>query len=192
VDQAYQTKTMLSNALKTLMQEKPFNKITIRDLTETCGLQRQTFYYHFQDIYALLEWTYHEEVLSLVADYDSPSSWFDATLKVLYFIKDNDEICLNALQSMGRKQLYNFFYKDFFLIYTRMFKEIAKPVNPDDKFIEFISEMMVFGTQGYIMKWIESGLNESPEQILEWFKTVIEAATLSIATNQANTAGKKS
>ena len=52
------TKRALASALKELLEHKPLNKITIADITEQCGVNRQTFYYHFQDIYALLEWIY--------------------------------------------------------------------------------------------------------------------------------------
>ena len=50
------TKRALENALKTLLLKKPLNKITISDVTEECGVNRMTFYYHFKDIYDLVEW----------------------------------------------------------------------------------------------------------------------------------------
>ena len=51
------TKTALEASLKKLLLKKPLDKITIRDLTEDCGISRMTFYYHFKDIYDLVEWT---------------------------------------------------------------------------------------------------------------------------------------
>ena len=49
-----QTKRTLAAALKELMAQKPIDKVTIHDLTERCGIRRQNFYYHFQDVYDLL------------------------------------------------------------------------------------------------------------------------------------------
>lgn len=49
-----QTKRALAAALKELMAQKPIDKVTIHDLTERCGIRRQNFYYHFQDVYDLL------------------------------------------------------------------------------------------------------------------------------------------
>lgn len=49
-----QTKQQLASALKTLMAQKPMDKITIADLTGICRIRRQSFYYHFEDIYDLL------------------------------------------------------------------------------------------------------------------------------------------
>ena len=51
-----QTKQILEESLKKLMLQKPLDKITIRDLTEDCGISRMAFYYHFKDIYDLVEW----------------------------------------------------------------------------------------------------------------------------------------
>ena len=50
------TKYALENSLKKLLLQKPLNKITINDITEDCGINRMTFYYHFKDIYDLVEW----------------------------------------------------------------------------------------------------------------------------------------
>ncbi len=50
------TKLALEASLKKLLRQKPFDKITIADLTEDCGISRMAFYYHFKDIYDLVEW----------------------------------------------------------------------------------------------------------------------------------------
>ena len=50
------TKLQLEEAFKKLLLEKPFHKITIKDLTDACYLSRMSFYYHFQDLYDLTEW----------------------------------------------------------------------------------------------------------------------------------------
>ena len=55
------TKKALMESLKKLMLQKPLNKITINDLTADCGISRMAFYYHFRDIYDLVEWACLEE-----------------------------------------------------------------------------------------------------------------------------------
>ena len=55
------TKKAIAQCLKNLAAEKSFLKISIGDITAACGLNRQTFYYHFQDKYELLDWIYYEE-----------------------------------------------------------------------------------------------------------------------------------
>ena len=62
-----QTKHILEESLKKLMLEKPLDKITIRDLTEDCGISRMAFYYHFKDIYDLVEWSCLEDATRALA-----------------------------------------------------------------------------------------------------------------------------
>ena len=51
------TKLALEESLKHLLLKKPLDKLTINDLTTDCGISRMTFYYHFKDIYDLVEWS---------------------------------------------------------------------------------------------------------------------------------------
>ena len=49
------TRGTIVQGFERLLNEKPVNKITVKDIAETCGINRNTFYYHFQDIPGLLE-----------------------------------------------------------------------------------------------------------------------------------------
>lgn len=62
-----QTKQILEESLKKLMLQKPLDKITIRDLTEDCDISRMAFYYHFKDIYDLVEWSCLEDATRALA-----------------------------------------------------------------------------------------------------------------------------
>lgn len=60
------TKRMLANTLISLMKKKSLSKISISEIVKECQINRKTFYYHFQDIYELLEWHLAQEVSALV------------------------------------------------------------------------------------------------------------------------------
>ena len=62
------TKLALEASLKKLLLKKPVDKITINDLTEDCGISRMAFYYHFKDIYDLIEWACLEDGKRALAD----------------------------------------------------------------------------------------------------------------------------
>ena len=61
------TKRALEASLKNLLLQKPLSKITISDITEDCGINRMTFYYHFKDIYDLVEWSCQEDASRALA-----------------------------------------------------------------------------------------------------------------------------
>ncbi|MBR4026401.1 MAG: TetR family transcriptional regulator [Lachnospiraceae bacterium] len=54
---------MLAETLKSLMQKKPLSKISVSEIVNACQINRKTFYYHFADIYELLEWQIEQEIL---------------------------------------------------------------------------------------------------------------------------------
>ena len=66
----YNTKKLMAESLKDIMKKKPFSKVTVSEIIKDCGLNRKTFYYHFQDIYDLLKWTLEEEAIEVVKDFD--------------------------------------------------------------------------------------------------------------------------
>ena len=69
------TKQALEASLKKVMLQKPLDKITISDITSDCGISRMAFYYHFKDIYDLLEWIYKNEVIQEIEEKTTYETW---------------------------------------------------------------------------------------------------------------------
>ena len=100
------TKQELSAALKTLMSQKPLEKISIREITDLCGLRRETFYYHFADIYDLVKWMFEEEAIVLLRQHEGVQLWQEGLLQLFHYIQDNRAFCLCALRSIGHSQSF--------------------------------------------------------------------------------------
>lgn len=75
-----QTKQQLAAALKTLMERKPLDKITISELTALCKIRRQSFYYHFEDIFDLVRWMFENEAISLLKQQEGALLWKEGLL----------------------------------------------------------------------------------------------------------------
>mgnify|MGYP003183298716 CR=1 FL=1 len=72
---AQTTKRALEASLKKLLLKKPLNKITINDITEDCGVNRMTFYYHFKDIYDLVDWILVEDAAEALEGRQNFETW---------------------------------------------------------------------------------------------------------------------
>ena len=59
------TKRVLADGIKKVMETKAFDKITVTDITDSCGVSRNTFYYHFQDKYELVNWIFYTEIIPM-------------------------------------------------------------------------------------------------------------------------------
>lgn len=80
------TKRALEESHKHLLLTKPLTKITIADLTEDCGVSRMTFYYHFQDIYDLVEWSCEEDARQALASNKTAETWQTGLANIMFAV----------------------------------------------------------------------------------------------------------
>ena len=108
---AQTTKRALEASLKKLLVQKPLNKITINDITEDCGVNRMTFYYHFKDIYDLVDWIMVEDARQAMEGRKDIDDWDKAFLDVLLKIQENKLLVLNVYRSISQEQVEQYLYK---------------------------------------------------------------------------------
>ena len=101
-------KKVLASTLKELMDEKSLSKITINDLTQSCGVSRQTFYNNFRDIYDLVEWIYLQDIEISVGKNVTYENWQDDLAAIFQYIADNRSFVLNTYRSFGKEYLEEF------------------------------------------------------------------------------------
>ncbi len=107
------TKKELAAALKKLMAGKSINKITVHELVSACGLNRNSFYYHFADIYDLFKWMIEEEAVEVVKQYDLMLDYHEVIHFVLDYVENNQYLLANAYNAVGQAGLKRFLFLDF-------------------------------------------------------------------------------
>ena len=167
------TKRTIADALKSLMEKKSFEKITISDITSLCGFNRQTFYYHFQDKYELLNWIYYNEVIAVLVDGLTFENWSDKVLQMLNTIKNDSKFYLNALNT----EYGNEFRDYIFCVSTKVFNGVIDIITEgyflEDADKKFLSEFYSYGVAGTIIKWVITGMKETPENIVFYMKHLV-------------------
>lgn len=167
------TKKILANSLKKLMLKKPLARITIKDIVNDCGFNRQTFYYHFQDIYDLLGWTYKTEVVDSISDFKTYDNWPQGFLKIFQYVKNNKSFCINTFNSLGRDHLENFLYNQIFYMIIDVIEEISINSNISSKEKEFIANFYTYAFIGILTSWIKTNMEENPEDIIKKVEKLI-------------------
>ena len=131
------TKKSLAKSLKTLMKKKKFNKITINDIVKLSKVNRNTFYYHFEDINALLKWTFEQETFDFLKTFDMTTDFEKALNFIIDYVEDNKHILNCVTNSLGREQMKQFFSDDLKdvvkMIIDASEKELNLTVNDDFK-----------------------------------------------------------
>lgn len=169
------TKHVLTNSLKKLMIQKPVDKISIREITEDCGLNRQTFYYHFSDIYNQLEWMFEQEVMELFSQYEGEQIWTEGLLHVFNYFRENKEVCYCALKSVGREYLFRFFHQKVLQIVRRTVESLCleKDQNLDEEYNEMLIDYYAISFGSVIENWVFGRIDKSPEELVEFFDIMI-------------------
>ena len=102
------TKRALAASLKKLLAQKPLSKITIADITEDCGMNRMTFYYHFQDIYDLIDWICQEEGERAFQGRKGYNTWQEGFIALCHAVIENQAFILGVYRSVQREQVENY------------------------------------------------------------------------------------
>lgn len=161
-DISLRTKRKLADRLKELMKKKPFEKITVSELIRDCEINRKTFYYHFEDIYDLLKWTFEEEAVAIVKNYDLMCDSREVINFVLDYCEENRYLLINACDSVGRDSFKRFFYNDFYDIGLSIISEAERVSGKvvDDKYRKFLCSFYVEAISGILYNWIKSDMKE--------------------------------
>lgn len=159
-------KKELSASLKKIMLTKSLNKITVTELSASCGLNRQTFYYHFKDVYNLVEWTFKEELKDALEGTDIGLDWQDGFVRVFDYAKHNRNFILNVVESIDRSIIEVNLYEEIYglLIYYIKEREKTLGINVSPKDEKSISDFYKYPLVGFGFTWIKDGMKDNPEQ----------------------------
>ena len=158
------TKRNLAAVLKEKMAKKPLEQITIQELTEACGMQRRAFYYHFEDIYALVKWMFQEEAISLLQQQEGTLLWQEGLLQLFHDLEENTAVCLCALRSSGHDALKRFFGADLEGIFSKEMKKMARRLDLD--LDPHGIPLFVSALGGIVEAWLLDLLPDTPEKMV--------------------------
>ncbi len=170
------TKRALAESLKTKIKEKDLSEITITELTDMCGLKRQTFYYHFNDIYDLLKWLYTNEIIEEIKDDHTYNSWQECYSYIFEYIKKNKDLILKTYNSIAKDYFHNFLNKQTKNFISNVIEEKTSTINADENTKNFLSNYYKNVLIGFIKDWIEEGMTEEPSALIKKVDCILEGS----------------
>lgn len=168
------TKRALAQSLKNLLLKKPLNKITINDIAEDCGINRMTFYYHFQDIYDLIEWTCLEDAKKALENKKTHDTWQQGFLQILYAARENKPFIVNVYNCVDKAQVEQYLnpLTDDLILGVIEEESADKNVRDEDK--QFIAQVYSYCFVGIMLDWIKADMKEEPEKLVEKLALVLD------------------
>lgn len=168
------TKRALEASLKKMLLKKPVTKITINDITEDCGVNRATFYYHFRDIYGLIEWSCEEDSRRAANENTTYDTWEQGFLNIFHAVEDNKPFILNVYRHVSQEQIIQYLYRVVYQLIINVIEECAQgmSVREDDK--KFIADFYKYAFVGMMLDWIRQDMKPSPEKMVSRLSNLIE------------------
>lgn len=156
------TKTHLVQAFKKLAETKPFDKITIQEICDESGYNRQTFYYHFHDIYDMLEWVIESDLDAALFQGDEIASWSEGILRITRYMTDNRRVVVNLCVSLNREELENYLYTTNYRLVRALLKKTPEGKLISDRNADFIANLLKYVSVGFMLDWVKDGMTEDP------------------------------
>ena len=160
------TKRALEQSLKNLLLQKPLNKITISDIADDCGINRMTFYYHFKDIYDLIEWSCEEDARKALEGKKTYDTWQQGLLQIFEAVQENKVFILNVYRSISREQVENYLYKLTYQLLIGVVHEQAAGMSVREEDQDFIATVYKYAFVGLMLDWIKNDMRENPQEIV--------------------------
>ena len=154
------TKKAIRDSFVKLLNEKPLNQITVRDIVEDCGVNRNTFYYYFQDIPQLLEAVVNEDADRIIQEYPAMDSIEDCLNAVIRFALENRKAVVHIARSTNRDIYERHLWRTCNHVITVYMDEIlsGRSVSAEDRKLMIDYAMcLVFG---FVLGWVDGGMED--------------------------------
>lgn len=179
-DISLNTKQSLVNSLKKLMRKKPLSKITISEICSDCGMNRKTFYYHFEDINDMLRWMLEQEALAIVKQFDPLTDYEEVIRFIIDYVDANDHILSCVYDAMGREGMKRFFLSDFNNSINVIINGIEKAMNisisPNYK--QFLCDFYTSALSGILLDWFLDRTARTREEMIDYLTLTVKTSLM--------------
>ena len=177
------TKRALADAMKQLMAQRPFARISIGDICGLCGMSRKSFYYHFKDKYDLVSWIFSTDLSALMTQQEYHSLWqfFEALCRYLH---QHRAFYVNAFSVEGQNAFAGHFAEVLHPIMLSCFRELF----PQGENNEFCAVFYTDAIRMSLLRWLREGASLPPEEYVRQ----VRAAVMDVALKAADEAAQQS
>ena len=163
------TKEMLAESLMKLLARRTLDKITIQDIVDDCGYNRQTFYYHFHDIYDLIDWIFAAQTQELIEKCRACGSLDVGVEAVIAYMRENRRLILNILRSVNGEKLLDNLYRSAQSIVLSALENHPGVQELSTEYRELVAEAFKYALAGLLIDWMRAGI---PEDLVNKVRTM--------------------
>ncbi len=164
---AKQTQKFIMSTFMQLLESESLDKITVRDIVEECEINRNTFYYHYSDIYDLLDDVFRVETEKFMSeDVDENTTFGEEYERAARFVLKYKKAILHIYDSKKRDVLQNYLETLAFSFISRFVKKEANGYGLPDEDIDYITGFYTHAIVGNTLGWIKRKLPSGQEKFI--------------------------
>lgn len=150
-----------------MLNERPLDKISVTDIAERCGINRNTFYYYYCDIYALVKELFTAEAQRIAEKDLTCDTWQDVCMEALEFVRENRRAVYHLFHSNHRDLLENYLYDVAHLEMVNFIRRTAQDLPVREEDVESLALFYTSALVGLSTRWLQDGMKADVEEILE-------------------------
>lgn len=179
------TKKVIAYSLKKLMEETPFQKISIRQIMEQAEIRRQTFYDHFQDKYELLAWIYQQDISENISDFLDYEKWHKVIYRILAYFERQQKFYRNALAYSEQNSFDHYFLEHTQGLLNIIIADLARnyPTSSSTANLDFNAEFLSHAFVGLTKEWLMTGCQRPADELAQDVVLTLEKAILGLLSN---------
>ena len=152
------TKDAIKNSFLKLLNRKPINKITVKEIVEDCGINRNSFYYHFDDIPSLMEEIFNEQADEFVSRNITSENLYDILMEAIEFSLESKTAIMHIVNSPNRNLFDRYLNRVAQRTVTEFFNNLTgdlKTMKAEDReaIVMYYKSLLI----GFVFEWISDG-----------------------------------
>lgn len=165
------TKLLLAQSLRELLSTTPLDKISVNDIVEKAGVGRNTFYYHFEDKYDLVNWYFQSGATKFLLERSSFADWESMLRALEEYFRENKTFYTRALEYSGQNSLQEYIFEFASSIFMQRAKELVPSLGKDD--LQLVGHFLAGAFMGVLMPWVKGGMRQNLSLESDWLHCLI-------------------
>ena len=166
------TEKAIMHAFLELLNQYPLDKITVKDIVTACGISRNTFYYHYQDIYDLLRATF-AAVAELVLREDV-TTWQESLRSCTRFALENRRAVYHVYRSAHREQLERYLYRVTEERMDRLIRHLTAQMSISEEDVRYLTLFYKCAVVGILLEWLNADMKGDVDRLISRMGVLLE------------------
>lgn len=158
-------KKRIAEELVELLNDHSLDRISVKELSERCGISRQTFYHYFHDIYEVVEWIFATASESILREFTDLDTWLSGYVVMTQWIRNHKVLVMKCCSSLRKDYVENFMNQLLYVYIDKVVHDEAKGMNVTEKQKSFIARFYTYAIIAVSLEWITGGMRETPEEM---------------------------